>query len=363
MSQTQHNADTDSTGTNTDSDTDNGVTLFDDEFQTNTNNNGNTGSTDTNTETTERESPTWKQTLGTLDAMNTSPKLRSEINIDTLSLLCDHISGIVGESRLAVTHDGIFIRGEAPSTAAATTAWLDASEFERYSVETPGVMAAAWDGRLGKLINQPDRSNTVTFNITGRDIGAHVTINDGIKMTTECYSPDAIREQPPEYSDEMYHQAELSITGTEFERVLKRCDSFDDYITFTVGDNDRVKVTAGNDASTIEKTYTGSDDVAGTTHVTGYEFESHVDTNATITPEQWNDTPEDTDTEFERDDVTITAEFQNEFLLQFVSSVRKTDLRVGFTIEYGHNNPLRVRRELGTNSFIRATIAPRIRHS
>jgi hypothetical protein len=299
---------------------------------------GDTG-TDIQPESIDAGTP-WEPYVGIVEDMPATPQVESRVNIDHLSVIQSHVASCIAESRLAFSEDGLFIRVKDPANVAAFTAWLDQEDFIVYHVDEPGVIGLSWGNVGGKIIDQPAKGERVDLTVgkTGDDPRPKpkFTVDDGILMRGDTIAPDALRDQPdPPTQHELDMESALTVTGTELRTLLNRISNFSDVVTFQADpESGGVMIRGDGDTSSVEKTYTDSGDVADTDKVQGFSFQS---------------------------DATIgdTSKYSLEYLRDFVTGPRKSELRAEFTARFGDQTPLRLTRELADNSMIRVSIAPR----
>lgn len=298
---------------------------------------GDAGSTTIQSESIDAGTP-WGPYVGIVEEMPTTPTVESRVNIDHLSVIKSHLASRLAESRLAFTADGLFIRTVDPANVAAFTAWLDREDFITYRVDEPGVIGLSWGNVGGKIIDQPAKGERVDLTIGKHDGGSlpKFAVDDGILMRGDTIAPDSLREQPdPSTQHELDMESVLTVTGTELRTLLNRINNFSDEVIFRADpESGGVLIRGEGDTSSVEKTYTDSDDVADTDKVRGFSFES----DATVGDK---------------------SKYSLEYLRDFITGPRKSELRAEFTARFGDQTPLRLIRELADNSMVRVSIAPK----
>lgn len=300
-------------------------------------NDSETGSIDI--ESTHIDSGTaWEPYIGILGKLPTSPVVDARINIDHLSVIQSHVSSVVGESRMAFTDDGVFIRAVDPANVATVTAWLDRDDFITYDVEQPGVIAVGWEKNVGTIINQPASGDRVDFRVGQRrdeSDNPQFEVDDGITMRGKTFSPDSLRDQPDPLSQDDEIQSVLRTTGTDLRKILNRLNTFTDHVTLRdAPESDDVMVEGEGSTTTVEKVYDDSDAVVEADKVSSLNFTSDAVAG----------------------DGSV---YSLDYVRDFVTAPRKSALRDEFTVRFGDDTPVRIQRDLADSSMIRTTVAYR----
>lgn len=322
----------------------------------------------TQEELTKRLQDDWEKYVCEVSNKPTGPIFSGKINIDILDLIKSHYDPLIGESRILFTEEGIFIRTADPANIAALTAWISKDDFIEYDLESSGVTTFRWGSTEGKILNQVDANTAVTiesgyktpgtathnstesfepkFNISTqlpsiitedtptipdpRTDRLEIVIDDGIEMGSSPPDPATLKEQPDDF--EVDTKATLTTTGTDLQRILKRINEFTDVAKFNPSPDNHVTIASKDGTADVRKTYKKKSDVKDAKDANITDFTS------TAPPGH-------------------TTLYSLDYLLDFIKGLRKSQLKTQYTIEYAEDTPLKAKREIGTDSFVKCAIS------
>jgi hypothetical protein len=268
------------------------------------------------------------------DPPSEAPRFTGTIDYQTLNILTDHLRSVADESRVALTPEGWFISVMDSANVVQLSAWLPASDWREYHCEREGVIGLSWAGTSGTVnsaLNHIDSGATIDIIYSERTIA----FDDGIPFEFGTFDPDSTRS-PPE-ALELTLPNSITLPGVDLNELTKRMADVTDHVTLTgQPQTDSVELVAEGDTAVVRKEYATHDDLTAYDGRRKYTlFETFI-TN----PDQ--------------------SVFSLEYLRTFISAPRKRALKTGYTCRFGDELPLQLKRDLGTNGFLRYCQAPRI---
>jgi len=321
----------------------------------------------------------WEAAHSRIKEEESIPSWTGSVNVDLLDLVIRHISNSIRESKLLIAEDGFYVSVTDPANVQMFELWLDKGDFDNYNVDFEGIIGLKWSSDLKTMIQQvksgtvvdmaikldepgttsehlhfdfgdefqiPDGVNMSTLDLSVRNIKQKIatsgrlkiTVDDGFVMRTKTIDPDSMRDVPDLPS--VKHQSQLSFPGVDLKNYLNRADDFGDYIDIRApaDEEDVVVFNTEGDITEVSKTYESVEDlVEYSGKKSAKDLEFSVSTN-----------PGD------------ESKFSIDHVAKFVNGNRKTDLRAPYHIGFGREVPIKVRRELGDESFISCMVAPRV---
>ena len=319
----------------------------------------------------------WKDAREEISDATGVPQWNASINVDTLDLFIRHIQGSIRETRLFVTEEGLYTRVTNPANIQMFEVWIGKEDFEDYHVEAEGVLGIDWSNNVKTMINQVDSGDTVDIGTlidlkgsvapdlefefgpefqapNGVDLStlemnaskisskldhsnrAKFEIDDGFVMRTKTIDPDSIRAIPE--IPEMDHTSRITLPGTDIKEFLSRADNIARYFGFESSPEQGVTFSAEGDTASVEKEFKSVEDLIE--YVDGGKNGGlELSTFAQKTDE---------------------SRYSIEFVKDVLGGIRKTQLRESYRIDFGDEQPLKMKRALGDESFIQVIVAPRI---
>lgn len=267
-----------------------------------------------------------------------------EISYSRLNVLADHVTGVVTESRLAVTEEGWYIAVVDSANVGMVYAWLPASSWDRYDCKQVGTTGLSWT----KIQNALKHANTdaqIQIDLDDpRDEDADIesydqsdfTINDGIPFEFSGISAASCRSAPE--LPEVELPDTFVLPGVDVRELFNRMDDITDHVEIRGNaDNNSVKLFGEGDTSSIYKEYAKFDDLT----VYDGSRKNNVFENEIV---------ED-----------ATSLFSLDYLLDYFKSPKEVDQRVGYRFRLGDEVPLKITRDLGDEGFIQFVLAPRVK--
>ena len=262
------------------------------------------------------------------------PQFTGALAHDTLAVLAKHLVGIASESRVAITTDGWYISVVNPSNVAMVSAWLPATDWAMYECDREGVIGLSWDGNGGSVsraLKHISRGATVEISYDNRAIA----FDDGIPIEFATFDPNSARQTPE--MPELVLPNFCVLPGVDLDELTKRMDDIAAHCSI-VGhpDTNGVELIAEGETAAVRKEY---HEFADLTVFDGSRKHDVFDTHVT-----------DSDRSL----------FSLDYIREFLSKPRKSDLRTGYKLRFGTEFPVKIERQLGEEGFLRYLQAPRI---
>ena len=262
------------------------------------------------------------------------PVFEGALDYSLLAVLAKHLIGVAHESRVAITADGWYVSVVNPSNVAMVRAWLPAEDWTEFSCDQEGVIGLSWDGNGGSVrraLNHFGRGTSIDI----RHKENTVVFDDGIPIEFSTFDPESTR-QTPEMPDLVLPNS-FVLPGVDVDELTKRMDDIADHVAI-IGhpDSDSVELRAEGDTAVVRKEYAEFDDLTEFDGSRKHDvFETYVN-------------------EADR------SVFSLDYLRNFLSKPRKSDLKTGYKFRFGTEFPVKIERELGDKGFLRYLQAPRI---
>jgi DNA polymerase III sliding clamp (beta) subunit (PCNA family) len=262
------------------------------------------------------------------------PQFTGTLAYETLAVLAKHLVGIASESRVAITTDGWYISVVNPSNVAMVSAWLPATDWAAYECDREGVIGLSWDGGGGSVsraLKHFSRGAAVEIALDDRTIA----FDDGIPIEFATFDPDSAR-QTPEMPDLVLPNS-CVLPGVDLDELTKRMDDIAAHFSIVgLPATNGVELVAEGESAVVCKEY---QEFADLTVFDGSRKHNVFDTHVV-----------DSD----------RSVFSLDYIREFLSKPRKSDLRTGYKLRFGSEFPVKIERQLGDEGFLRYLQAPRI---
>lgn len=261
-----------------------------------------------------------------------------DIKADVFDIFISHMGAVVDELKLYMTEEGWYISFTGQRNVQLAEIWIDKSEFENYSVShetVVGIPLRIFENTL-KHVNR-DQTLSITFETD--DVQPVAVIEDGFTTTCSLIDPDSIRQCPNLPMSGYDHTTHITLPGVDLKHLSKAINNEGDTVSIHTHKNDKVsfKTATDDDSSVYEKTYQTYKDLTEYRErsITQYNFDIAVS------------------------EETVSL-YSIEFLYGFFNH-QNTMMRTDYEIDLGDNVPMNIKRNISEKSFIRSTIAPKIK--